>query len=123
MLNYIARYHPHIKDCIKKYPHLKERFKKKKDYILQNPIQLGESLKNNLSGLKSFPFADNFIIIYIVCEECRELQHQKINRCLRCGQMPENSVIFLTFGPHDPTYEIAPAIRERLEKKEFNVFT
>ena len=123
MLKHSAKYHPHIKYCLQKYPHLKERFKKKKNYIIQSPIQLGEPLKNNLNGLRSFPFAGNFIIIYIVCKECKNLQHQEKNKCLQCHETPENSVIFLTFGPHDPTYNSASAIRGLLGKNKFKIFT
>ncbi len=118
---YIAWYHPHIKTCLETYPHLKERFKKKKDYIIKNPIELGEPLQGNLNGLRSFPFADNFIIIYVVCEECRQLRHQETNNCLQCGAISDNSVIFLTFGRHDPTYKFAPSLRLRLEDREFEV--
>ncbi len=118
---YVAKYHPQILKSLKDYSHLKERFRKKKEHILKSPVELGESLQGNLNGLRSFPFAGNFIIVYIVCEECRSLQQQGINRCLQCGQIPDNAVIFLAFGPHDPVYfQITPFIRERLEQKEFH---
>lgn len=117
---YVGKYHPQILKSLADYSHLKERFKKKREYILRSPIELGEPLQGNLNGLRSFPFAGNFIIVYIVCEECRKLQQQERNRCRQCGQIPENAVIFLAFGPHNPVYfQIAPFIRERLEQKEF----
>lgn len=120
-MEYIAKYHPQILKSLEDYSYLKERFKKKRQHILKSPIELGEPLQGNLNGLRSFPFAGNFIIIYIVCEECHRLQQQERNRCLQCGQMPDNAVIFLAFGPHDPTYfQTAPFIRERLEEKEFH---
>jgi len=120
-VEYVAKYHPQVLNCLRNFPHFKERFKKKRDHILKSPIELGEPLQGNLNGLRSFPFAGNFIIVYIVCEECRRLQQQDKNRCLQCGQIPDNAVIFLTFGPHDPTYfQIAPFIRERLKEKEFH---
>lgn len=119
-MSYVAKYHPNILTCLAKYPHLKERFKKKKEHILKAPIQLGEPLRGNLNGLRSFPFVENFIITYIVCEECRQLQQEDINNCRDCGNIPENSVIFLDFGPHDLTYfNTTPYIRERLAEKEF----
>jgi len=120
---YGAKYHPNINACLSKYSHLKKRFKKKKDYILKSPIDLGEPLKGNLNGLRSFPFAGNFIIIYIICQECRTLQHQQVNRCIRCSETPDNTVIFLAFGPHDPTYKMTPSVREKLEVSDFSVFT
>jgi len=121
-LEYIAKYHPAIKTCLKKYPHLKKQFEKKKDYILQNPLQLGEPLKGNLNGLRSFPLAGNYIIIFIVCNDCRRLKQKEINRCLQCGQIPHNSVIFLLFGQHDPSYKIAPRLRGNLGREGFDVF-
>ena len=117
---YVAKYHPEILNCLEKYPHLKNRFRKKKDYILQNPKFLGEPLKKNLNGLRSFPLARHFIIIYLVCEDCRELKQQDINNCFQCEQIPEESVIFLLFGPHDFTYKSAMKIRKELHKKDLN---
>jgi len=122
-LNYVAKYHPHINACLRKHSHLKKRFKNKSEYIAENPIELGESLKHELSGLRSFPFAGNFIIIYIVCDECRQLQHQEKNNCLQCSQIPDNAVIFLVFGPHDATYNLGPEIRGSLEGAAFHAFT
>jgi len=96
--------------------------RKKKNYILQNPLQLGEPLKGNLNGLRSFPLAGNYIIIFIVCNDCRRLKQKEINRCLQCGQIPHNSVIFLLFGQHDPSYKIAPRLRGNLGREGFDVF-
>jgi len=121
-LEYIAKYHPAIKTCLKKYPHLKKQFKKKKNYILQNPLQLGEPLKGNLNGLRSFPLTGNYIIIFIVCDDCRRLKQKEINRCLECGQISSNSVIFLLFGPHDPSYKIASRFRGNLDREKFDIF-
>ncbi|MFH1232005.1 MAG: hypothetical protein V1709_10975 [Planctomycetota bacterium] len=109
---------PYINTCLKDYPHLKKPFQKKVDYIVQNPIQLGEPLKGDLNGLRSFPFERNFIIIYIVCEECRKLKHELINQCSICGKTPDNSVIFLLFRPHDEAYKYAPKQRGKLNDEE-----
>jgi len=122
-LEYIAKYHPAIKTCLEKYPHLKNQFEKKKNYILQNPIQLGEPLKGNLNGLRSFALARNYIVIFIVCDDCRRLKQEEVNRCAQCGEIPSNSVVFLLFGPHDPTYKTAPYVRGNLSKEEFDIFT
>lgn len=123
-MEYIDKYHPEIKDCLKKYPHLEKRFKKKKNYILENPLNLGEPLKYNLKGLRSLPFASNFLIIYIVCEECKRLKYQEINKCgMNCSKIPENTVIFLYFGPHNSAYQIETYKRKNMEQKEFKPFT
>lgn len=116
-MNYVARYHPEIKNCLKKYPHLKDQFKKKKDHILQDPFGLGEPLKGELCGLRSFRLTKNFVIIFLICEECRKLNHQQRNKCSQCGNIPPNSVIFLLFAPHDSAYKKAPYVRDDLEKE------
>jgi mRNA-degrading endonuclease YafQ of YafQ-DinJ toxin-antitoxin module len=116
MPNYIAKYRPYIQTCLKNYPSLKKPFEKKKNYILQGPLQLGEPLKGNLNGLRSFPLQKNFIIIYLVCEECRRLKLESSYQCAACGKIPDNSVIFLLFGPHDEAYySDAPQQREKLK--------
>lgn len=120
-MKYIAWYHPFIKTCLERYPHLKNQFEKKKNYILQNPLHLGEPLKGNLSGLRSFPIQRNFIIIFIICEECRRLKHEEINGCLKCGEIPDNSVIFLLFGPHDASYKNVPHFRRCSNR--YDIFT
>ena len=114
---YIAKYHSYINTCLKKYPHLKTPFEKKKDYIIQNPLQLGEPLKGTLNGLRSFPLQKNFIIIYLICDECRKLNQEFLNKCTQCGQIPQNSVIFLLFGPHDYAYKSAPGQRVTLQEE------
>jgi len=119
MPDYIAKHRPYIQTCLEKYPHLKKPFEKKKNYILQNPLQLGEPLKGNLNGLRSFPLQKNFIIIYLVCEECRKLKQESINQCAVCGKIPVNSVIFLLFGHQDEAYySDAPQQREKLKNEE-----
>lgn len=120
---YVARYTSDLKTCLKKFPHLKNRFKEKKDHILENPLLLGEPLKHKLNGLRSFPLARNFLIIFIVCDDCRRLKQKSINGCLYCEQTPEKTVIFLLFGPHDPMYKIAASSRQNLQGNEFDVLT
>jgi len=124
-IEYIDKYHPSIKDCLKKYPNFKKRIKEKIDYIIKNPFCLGEPLKYNLKGLRSFPFANNFLIIYIICEECRRLQYQKINKCgMNCSKIPKNTIIFLYFGCHDTAYRIEKyKKRKNKEQKEYRPFT
>lgn len=122
-MEYQDKYHPLIKDCLKKYPHLKKRLEKKKNYILKDPFNLGEPLKYNLTGLRSFPFARNFLIIYIICGECIRLQYQEINKCgMNCSNIPENTVIFLYFGCHDSAYT-TEIYKKNIEQKEYKPFT
>lgn len=122
-MEYTAKYHPAVKTCLKQYPHLKKQFEKKKNYLLRNPLELGEPLKGNLNGLRSFPLAGNYVIVFIVCDDCRRLRQEETNRCLQCGQIPPATVVFLLFGPHDASYQIAPRLRQNLGREEFRVFT
>jgi len=120
---YVARYTTDLKTCLEKYAHLKNKFEKKKDYILESPLLLGEPLKHKLNGLRSFPLGSNFLIIFIVCDDCRRLKQKNINGCPHCEQTPKNTVFFLLFGPHDLMYKTAASSRKNLKGNEFDVFT
>lgn len=59
--------------------------------------------KLNLVGWKSMRIDRNFRIIYVICEECR-----KISDCeyCFCENFPDETVVFLTIGPHDRAYSM-----------------
>jgi len=101
---YTPKYQQEFQRALKKYKELVKRALEKTLYICNNPYQLGEPLRDNLNGLRSFPLAKNFIIVFIICEECKKLNQQKKNACVDCESIPNNTVVFLTFGPHDVAY-------------------
>ena len=123
-MDYIPLFHPTIKDKLKKYPHLKNRFQNKVDYIIRSPLTIGEKLRGNYTGLRSIPLTGNFILIFLVCEECIQLGHNStLNNCLQHSEIPQNTVIFLTFSPHDIAYRETYSLRLGLQSNTFSVFT
>lgn len=66
----------------------------------------------DLRGCRSVRVTRNFRIIFVVCEECRRVSECKF--CL-CEELPDETVIFLTVGPHERAY----AVRE--EQAEYGV--
>ena len=59
--------------------------------------------KLNLKGCRSIRINRNFRIIFVVCEECRRIPDCEY--CF-CEELPDNTVVFLTVGPHDKAYTI-----------------
>lgn len=53
---YVARYTTDLKTCLEKYTHLKNKFEKKKDYILENPLLLGGTTQTQIEWSEEFSF-------------------------------------------------------------------
>lgn len=92
---------------------MKQAFKKKVDYILENPAELGEKLQGNLNGLRTFPLRNNFLILYLLCSDCRRLDQQKRNNCQPCPEADDDMVTFILFGPHDSAYKEGESARDK----------
>ena len=74
--------------------------------IAENPISLGEPFKGNFRGFYSSPVRKNFIIIYLYCDVCRKKGDNEIILCNNCGKFPDNTIKFISLGPHDYIYKI-----------------
>lgn len=98
-------YLPEFVKSLQKYPSLKSSVEKKIKSLLQNPLGYGEPLKYDLEGLSSCVVKRNFIIIYVYCRECRIKNYKSINACLDCNTRPDDTIKFLTIGPHDLAYK------------------
>lgn len=74
----------------------------------------------DLRGCRSVRVTRNFRIIFVICEECRH-----VPQCCFCfcEGLPDETVVFLTVGPHERAYamreeEIEYAVaREGAEEK------
>lgn len=88
------------------YQHIRESIKSKVDDVLEHP-KAGEPLKHSLTGLRSVPVKENYIIIYMIYGEWQEKQEQDIQEWSEGLEEPEDAVIFLTVKPHDPAYKYA----------------
>lgn len=91
---------------LRRYSAIKERVKNKTARILEDPYFNTEALadasgKLNLVGCRSARIDRNFRIVFVICEECRSIPECEF--CL-CEDFPDNTVVFLTVGPHDKAY-------------------
>jgi len=57
----------------------------------EDPYRRSKQLHGNLKGKRKHR-EGNLRIEFAVCEECRKLRHDKINKCIDCGDMPENAL-------------------------------
>ncbi len=80
--------------------------------VLADPYQGTERLDKQAGGLdlrgcRSVRVTRNFRIIFVICEECRRVSECRF--CF-CEGLPDETVVFLTVGPHERTY----AMREEM---------
>lgn len=99
--SYTARF---SKRCIA-YRSLRPRIEEMVTQVVTNPYagteKLGKKGKLNLKGCRSAHVGMNFRIIFVICEECR--REPECEYCF-CDGLPDQTVIFLTVGPHDKAY-------------------
>lgn len=108
MSDYQAVYENLFVKNLRKYSSIKKSAKKKINRLLKAPYHNTELLsdhkgKLNLTGCRSIRIDKNFRIIFVICEECRDVQ--SCEYCF-CDNLDDNTVVFLTIGPHDIAYAI-----------------
>jgi len=91
-----------------RYSSIRQPIKRRIDRVLTDPYHNTEFLgdasgKLNLVGCRSARVDRNFRIVFVICEECRNIQECEF--CF-CENLPNKTVVFLTVGPHDKAYEI-----------------
>jgi len=106
--NYQAVYEDLFVKNLRKYSSIKKSVKTKINRLLKNPYQNTEFLadhrgKLNLTGCRSIRIDKNFRIIFVICEECRNIQ--SCEYCF-CEDLPDKTIVFLTIGPHDKAYAV-----------------
>lgn len=106
MSNFQAKYEKRFFENLQRYATIKTKIKKCVDQILENPRVRTELLhdmagKLNLKGCRSIRVDRNFRIIFVICEECRRIP--QCEYCF-CENLPDDTVVFLTVGPHDKAY-------------------
>lgn len=98
--------------CLRQYPDQKDRVRKFMNRLQTDPYHPGKShlLTNrqgiDLRGKRGAHVSRNFVIIFMVCEECinRSFREKGFNRCDPCPETPEKRLILLGFGPHKVAY-------------------
>jgi len=106
--NYQAAYEKLFVNNLKRYANRRENIKRCVNRILFNPYQNTEQLtdaagKLNLLGCRSIRIDMNFRIIFVICKECRKIP--ECEYCF-CDNLSDDTVVFLTVGPHDKAYSI-----------------
>ncbi len=106
--NYGAVYEKMFVGNLNRYAAIKQNVKRRIDRILEAPYHNTELLgdvtgKLNLKGCRSARIDRNFRVIFVICEECREIA--ECEYCF-CDNLSDQTVVFLTVGPHDKAYSI-----------------
>lgn len=84
---------------------LKLRIKTRVLAILQNPYLRTEPLQRELKGLRSARIGRNFRIVFAISEEIKNIGYARDNFPEFCG-FPDDTIIFITVGPHDKAYKL-----------------
>lgn len=108
MSDYEAAYEKHFVRNLNRYAAIRKNIKRRVDRVLSDPYHNTEPLgdisgKLNLLGCRSARVDKNFRVIFVICEECRNLS--ECEYCF-CDERPDKTVVFLTIGPHDKAYAI-----------------
>ncbi len=106
MAYYQAVYEKRFVKNLTRYSSLRQQVRRRVERVIEDPYAQTEFLgdvsgKLNLKGCRSARIDRNFRIIFVTCEECR-----RIPRCeyCFCENLPDNTIVFLTVGPHDKAY-------------------
>jgi len=106
VIKYEAIYEKQFMRNLRRYSSLKGRIKSRVEKIIDTPYYNTEALaddtkKLNLIGCRSARIDRNFRIVFVICEECRNFPDCEF--CF-CEDFPDETIIFLTVGPHDKAY-------------------
>jgi mRNA-degrading endonuclease RelE of RelBE toxin-antitoxin system len=90
----------------RRYRSLQEHIQRHVDQVLDDPYRGTERLGKRAGGLdlrgcRSVRVTRNFRIIFVICEECRRVPECRF--CF-CEGLPNETVVFLTVGPHERAY-------------------
>jgi hypothetical protein len=103
---YGATYEAQFVQNLSRFASLRTPIKRRVDRVLADPYANTEILSEaggtlDLCGCRSARVDRNFRIIFVICEECRSVPDCAY--CF-CEGLPDETVVFLTVGPHDRAY-------------------
>ena len=106
MNEYDAVYESQFVRNLGRYSSLRQRIQRRVEQILRDPYTRTERLGRVASGLdlrgcRSARIDRNFRVIFVICEECRHIRECQF--CF-CEGRADETVVFLTVGPHDRAY-------------------
>ncbi|GAK60377.1 hypothetical protein U27_00268 [Candidatus Vecturithrix granuli] len=105
---YLPKYEKLFYRNLQRYASLRDRIQRCVERVIADPYSQTEFLgdvtgKLNLKGCRSIRINRNFRIIFVICEECRRIPGCEY--CF-CEGLPDNTVVFLTVGPHEKAYDM-----------------
>ena len=106
MNEYEAFYESRFVRNLARYSSLRQRIQRRIEQILRDPYTRTERLGRvtgglDLRGCRSARIDRNFRVIFVICEECRHIEACQF--CF-CEGRADETVVFLTVGPHDRAY-------------------
>ena len=108
MSDYQAVYEDLFVRNLHRYASVRKATRRRVERVLEDPYMNTEALGDisnrlNLTGCRSARIDRNFRIIFVICEECKNISDCEY--CF-CDNLPDKTVVFLTVGPHDKAYAI-----------------
>jgi mRNA-degrading endonuclease RelE of RelBE toxin-antitoxin system len=93
---------------LRRYASVRDQIQRRAKRVLADPYASTEYLddasgKLDLRGCRSARVNRNFRIIFVICKECRHVP--ECQYCF-CEGLPDETVVFLTVGPHDRAYAL-----------------
>jgi len=93
---------------LRRYASIRTAIKRRVERVLADPYINTEALGDisgrlNLIGCRSVRIDRNFRIIFVICEECKNIP--ECEYCF-CDGLPDKTVVFLTIGPHSKAYAV-----------------
>jgi Txe/YoeB family toxin of Txe-Axe toxin-antitoxin module len=98
----------------RRYRSLRRQIQRRVDQVLNDPHTGTERLGRipgglDLRGCRSVRVTRNLRILFVICEECRQVLECRF--CF-CEGLPDETVVFLTVGPHEKAYLLREAEEE-----------
>jgi len=105
-MTYKVELTPLFEKNLRRYRSMRKHIQRHVNQVSADPYQDTERLGKQAGGLdlrgcRSVRITRNFRILFVVCEECRRVPECRF--CF-CEGLPDETVVFLTVGPHERAY-------------------
>jgi hypothetical protein len=107
MRKFLGNYNPFYTKTVQEQingldPQGKERAEERIQDLINDPWHNTEFGKGQYRGKRKLWLNRSDRLVFVICEECRELNHFVYNNCSDCDDTPENTIViaFIIFG-HD----------------------
>jgi mRNA-degrading endonuclease RelE of RelBE toxin-antitoxin system len=108
MSQYEVAYESRFLKDLRRYRGLRKQIQQHITQVLVDPYQGTERLgrgagRLDLHGCRSVRVTRNFRILFVICEECRQVPECQF--CF-CKGLSDRTVVFLAVGPHEKAYSL-----------------